>query len=1046
MTGDRKYLLPRLSVNRPVTVLMVLVALVVVGLIAADHIPTSLDPEGQEQKRIWVWVPYPNATPEEVEQRLTRPLEEAVAAVRRVKHLNARSRRGSASMRIDFMSHTDMDAAYADVRDRLDRVQPELPDEVERIWMGQWGEGGSKTLMYISVAYENVEDPFSVLDTQVRPILQRIDGVAQVDLWGLEDTEVLIEMDQEKLRSHDVDAYRLVNELRGQSTTLPAGYVHEGGKKLHVRSMGGFDSIDEIKGILADPERALRLRDIATVELKEQDRRRTYRVGRKDALTLAVRHTAGANMVEVSSATRDALEELKRNPQLEGFEFIILADMGQRVLESVDNLKNSGFWGGLFATLVLLFFLRAVRMTLIITLAIPLSILATMIALYLLGWSLNVATMTGLLLSLGLVVDNAIVIVENIYRKRQAGAEPRSASVEGTGEVSLAVTMATLTTAVVFVPLILMSDDEHFAFWMLRVGMPVIAGLLASLVIALVFIPLAAERLAASREPGEFDLLRRLRDLYLQLLRWVLDHRLDTLIVVLLAMASIHIPMEGIKSADAGQRYMPNLDLRFSMPSGQLDEEATEFVLGVEDTLMNHREEYNIETLRTWIWFSSNTCRINVHFVPPKKLGWYEVAFEDLLVKVGLREKAHLDYMEFGVDVRKHIHLNPGYTLRVELEEREDDASLAVNLYGEDTRVLLQLAEEVERRLQSIPGLLGVYTDVNKLSPELLVRLDRNQIRRYGLSLQRISGSITYLLGGAALSEFQTDDGRLLNMRVYLEEGDRRNLNQLRNLTFSTADGKEIPLEALASLHVRPNLGQIRRDNRQTMLSVRATAPQDDAGELFEQVDAVMQGFEMPRGYHWDKGERFARMEEDDQSQRFAIIVSVTFVFLLMGLLFESFLLPLSVIVAVPFAFLGVYWTLYLTGTTYEVMARIGTVILIGVVVNNAIVLVDLTNRLRRQGMSRHQALIEAARHRFRPILMTTFTTVCGLIPMAVGNAKVVGMPYSPLGRTLMGGLLASMVLTLVIVPLCYTFFDDLREWMRLSSGRSPASPQRFES
>ena len=235
----------------------------------------------------------------------------------------------------------------------------------------------------------------------------------------------------------------------------------------------------------------------------------------------------------------------------------------------------------------------------------------------------------------------------------------------------------------------------------------------------------------------------------------------------------------------------------------------------------------------------------------------------------------------------------------------------------------------------------------------------------------------------------------------------------------------------MATLFVARSLGQIRREDRQTMLTVTATATQDDSQGLFTQVDQAMKGFEMPRGYRWDKGARYVRLEETDQSQRFALILSVTFVFLLMGVLFESFVLPLSVIVSIPFSFLGVYWFLYLTGTPFDIMSGIGTVILIGVVVNNAIVLIDLANRLRAEGMDRLGALVEAGKHRFRPILMTTFTTICGLIPMAVGNSKMIGMPYAPLGRTMMGGLLASTFLTLVIVPLFYTFLDDLRLFVR---------------
>ena len=270
-----------------------------------------------------------------------------------------------------------------------------------------------------------------------------------------------------------------------------------------------------------------------------------------------------------------------------------------------------------------------------------------------------------------------------------------------------------------------------------------------------------------------------------------------------------------------------------------------------------------------------------------------------------------------------------------------------------------------------------------------------------------------------------------MDMRVLLSEDDRQNIRSLREFAFRTGGGKEIPLEALASISQTRGMSRIARLDRKTTVQVTAVAKKEDAKKLFEQVDEAMKGFEMPRGYSWDKGARYERMEEADESQRFAIILATTCVFLLMGMLFESLLLPLSVIVAVPFAFLGVYWTLYLTGSPMEMLSQIGMVLLIGVVVNNAIVMVDLTNRLRAEGMDRHEALIEAGRHRFRPILMTTFTTVCGLIPMAVGNAKVFGWQYAPLGRTIIGGMLVSMVLTLIVVPLFYTLFDDLRLLIR---------------
>ena len=637
--------------------------------------------------------------------------------------------------------------------------------------------------------------------------------------------------------------------------------------------------------------------------------------------------------------------------------------------------------------------------------------------------------MMGLMLSLGLVVDNAIVIVENIYRKRQEGIAPRTASVEGAGEVGLAVTMATLTTVVVFMPLILMSDEQMFSFWMLRIGLPVIAGLVASLIIALIFIPLAALKLATSKEKSEPRVIVWCRKHYERSLGWVLNNRLDAFVIALVVLASIKIPMDNMERTDNQERNEVRMDLAFEMPSGQSLDQAEQFMTAVEDTVMAHKAEYNVEMLRTY--FRRGWGRVTLFFAEEEDVEWYEVAWENLNVALGLKEQEYLSYKEVEKDIRERLHLPPGITLRVNWENSEQDARVNVSLYGEDTKVLIGLAAEVERRLESIPGLLSVNTDMDRGGTELQVRLDRDQVQRFGVDPQQISGGIAYALRGTNINKFHTDDGREVDIRVRLANYDSQSLDDLRNQNFPTADGREVALETLADIYVERTLGNIRRENRQTMLNVSARAAKDRAQQLFAQVDQVMQGFEMPRGYRWDKGTRFVELEEQDQSQKFALIMSVTFVFLLMGVLFESFVLPLSVIVSIPFSFLGVYWILYLTNTPFEIMSMIGSVILIGVVVNNAIVLIDLANRLRAEGKSRYDALVEAGRHRFRPILMTTFTTAFGLLPMAAGNSKMVGVAYAPLGRTMIGGLLAAMVLTLLLVPLFYTFFDDFRTAMQ---------------
>ena len=504
-------------------------------------------------------------------------------------------------------------------------------------------------------------------------------------------------------------------------------------------------------------------------------------------------------------------------------------------------------------------------------------------------------------------------------------------------------------------------------------------------------------------------------------------------------MASMQIPMQGLERTDGGSRNQKDIWLAFRMPEGQTIEAADRFIAGVEDTLLSHRESYGLRLVETW---SSNSFgRIHLILEEDESNDWYAVAWNDLLESAGLRHSPHMDYVEVLEDIEERLPMPPGFEMRINWRDGGgSDNEVSVNLHGPDTDRLVELSREVERRLEGIPGLLSVQTDVDRGATELRVRLDRAQVRRYGLDPRVISGNISYALRGRELTRMHTDDGREVSVFFQLREADRRSLHQLRNLSFRAPGGNEIPLETLARLEVAQGLGGIRREDRQTVLAVTATTTEAGAESLFEQVDEAMAGFETPRGYRWDKGERYQRLQQQEDSRMFALILSVTFVFLLMGVLFESFMLPLSVIVAIPFSFLGVFWTLYLTKTPFDMLSGIGTVILVGVVVNNAIVLIDLANRLRAEGHDRFEALMEAGRLRFRPILMTTFTTICGLLPMAVGNARMIGMPYAPLGRTMMGGLLASMVLTLVIVPLCYTFFDDLRELLRRVGGSAVAA------
>ena len=1037
MKHEPAYPLPRFSVSRPVTVVMILLALLVVGTIAYVRIPIALFPEGYEDKSLGVYIPYRNATPKDIEEKIARPVEEIIGTIGNVKRINSRSYNGVMFARVAFQPQTDLRTAYAELRDRMDRVMPDLPEDVERIWVRRWDENDIPIMFLVATFNQEFGDPYYPTDQFLRPALQRIEGVGNVEIFGLEGNDVLIELDQDRVQSHGIDVYELTNRLRNENFNLPGGYVHESGKKIYVRSLARFQTVESLRDTIIDPEHNLKLGDIAEVSLKRPDPEWVYRIDQKPALGIEIVRAANGNIAAISDGVRRVLGEVSELPQMKGIEFEVFWDQGTHVRESIRNLTSSGLWGGLFASMVLFAFMRAIRMTVILTLAIPLSILTTVVVMYFVGWSLNMATMMGLLLCIGLVIDNSIVIVENIYRYRQAGLTGREASIRGAGEVGLAVTMATLTTVVVFLPLILMSDEQEFSFWMLRIGTPVIVALFASLFISLIFVPLAALRLSTGKHHDEPRLLGWLRGHYLRTLNWVLHHRVESTVLVLVTMATIVIPFKQIKRTDNQGGDTNNVWLIFDMPSGQTLERADQFFTRIEEDVMQYADLYQIKSLESRFRSSWGRMQIVRHEDPNTE--WYSHAWVSLRQVLGLRER-ELTKEEVEKHIRENIEPPPGYALRTSWRDREQDASVSISLYGEDTGTLETLAREVERRLRTIGDLTSVETDMDRGTTELQVRLDRDQARRLGVDTRAISGTISYTLRGIEISKYYTPSGHEVDIQVQLRDARDQDMDDLRQLTFPSEDGTPIPLESLAEFFVEPSLGAIRRENRQTSLNIVAKASKADAKALFAKVDQAMQGFEMPRGYRWDKGARYVRLEDSNESQKFAVILSICFVFLLMGVLFESFVLPLAVIIAIPFSFLGVYWTLFLTGTPLDMMSMIGSVILIGVVVNNAIVLVDLTNRQRRGGMTRTEALLDAGRHRFRPILMTTFTTVCGLIPMALGNSKMVGMPYSPLGRTMIGGLICATFLTLVIVPLFYSCLDDLRNlfFRMLHSTRNP--------
>jgi HAE1 family hydrophobic/amphiphilic exporter-1 len=707
---------------------------------------------------------------------------------------------------------------------------------------------------------------------------------------------------------------------------------------------------------------------------------------------------------------------------------------------SIRQLRDTGLIGAVFAVLILYFFLRRLRVTLLITLAIPVSLLSCLVLMYFAGGSINVLTMMGLIICMGMLVDNAVVVVENIDRHRQEGRAVREAALAGASEVALALTMATVTTIIVFLPMIIMSEAGMMRFMLSTLALPVVVSILASLLVAMLFIPLAASLLLRSessrkRARGRLSrvanaaydrLMAPLHRFYIVTLRWGLSHRGIVVVIVLATLAlTAAWPMRGVEWQIQGRHQRGGRQARFwfNLPNSYSMEQSDQWFRRIEAVFDEHREEFGIRHIQTRFW--NNRGRIQVLL--------RDVDETDVTVEQAVE------------GLRTLVPDAPGVRMFVNWQRGSgSEASLTVSLYGEDTATLAQISDEAERRLRRLPGLVSVEPDLENALEEVRIRVDRELAQRYGVQPEAISGTVASALRGQQLPRYR-DGEKEIEIVVQFPEEDRQGIGKLASLQLGSASGKRIPLEAVADLSISRGYGEIHRRDRRTVLNIQLNTTWDTLAPLRAQVSSVMDGMELPRGYSWDFGSELRWQREDNRNMLFGLLVSIVFIYLIMGFLFESALLPLSVMPSIALSWIGVFWMLWVTGSKLDMMAAIGLILLAGVVVNNGIVLVDLVNRMRARGLARDEAILEAGRLRFRPILMTALTTIMGMVPMAFGKANFVGFPYSGLGQTFVGGLLSSTALTLVIVPLFYTMLDDVAESLSVlvrGRGRAAGAPE----
>ncbi|MDY7093212.1 MAG: efflux RND transporter permease subunit [Acidobacteriota bacterium] len=1016
--------LPRFSLSRPITVVVLIAATLVVGLVAALGIPLETFPQGFTAPFLTVVVPWPDAQPQEVLDKIVKPLEDELSTVRGLDRLNslANESRGIAFM--SFKQGTDMDVAYREVRDRVQRVRPQLPDDADRVFIRKQDLSSLPVFMIGLAVDPELTDYYHLIQNEVVMPLERLDGVASVEPNGLEEKEILIEVDRQRAASAGLNIYQLAQELGGDNFTMASGSVRSGGSKLLLRSVARYPDLETLENRLVAP--SVRLKDVAEVKYEEPEQDYRARVNGQPAVAVMVFKEGQANTLQVSSRINDLVEEMQENPRLQHLEIVPFFNQGQIILSSLGSLMDSGRIGGLFAVVVLFFFLRRFRMTLIITLSIPLSLLIALTTMYFAGETLNFLTLLGLMICVGLLVDNSVVVAENIHRLHRQGASRREAAVRGAGEISLAIVMATLTTIAVFLPISLVSGQAQF--FLLRLSIPISVALAASLVVALVFVPLAAyltlprrgevakesafrrghRRLNRVLKAAYEGSLGRINRLYNRQLGVALNRRIDLVISIFLLTVITGAAFKVVEFVPQQDSERAALQLNVTLPNNFTIEDTAEYFEAAEQVMVANQERWDLSGFFTGI--RRTRGEIQAWFNSPRTTETAPREITEQIVE--------------ALPEAPGVQIFTGEQSRV--SECDGKGVHCIQLYADDSEILETVREDLEDLFRQIPGVVGIQRSDEQSPNQLALVVDRDRAQQQGVNPQVVAGVVSYALRGQSLPKYYRD-GREIPVRVRFQEENRESLAELGDFSVPTGDGSAVALSTLTEADFSPAPRAIFRRDKRTSATIAMDLASGEESEARERVDAFMEGLDLPEGVTFGTPAR-ASANEDMESLLFAAGLSIIFIYLLMAFLFESFILPLSIVLTIPLAFIGVVWIHVVTGYDIDFLGGVAAVLLIGVVVNNGIVLIDYINRLRGEGHSRRDAVLLSAERRFRPIMMTALTTICATVPLAAAGPTDIGMSYTSFGLSLIGGMTTSTLLTLLVVPVFYTLFDDARE------------------
>jgi HAE1 family hydrophobic/amphiphilic exporter-1 len=1009
--------LASLSIKRAITFAMIYFFVFGFGLFGLSRLKIDLYPDVSFPV-IAIITSYTGVAPEEMETLVTKPIEEAVASVEKIKHIRSLSKLGASLVLAEFDWGLDLEKAEKDIRNNIDYIREFLPDEADEPIIIQF-DPQKMPILFMSVSGPmGPAELRELCRRRIKPALERIEDVASAETAGGLKRQIQVQIDPAKLRAQNLSVDALISALRKENIQVPGGKLDEGESEFSVRTLSEYTWVNQIADTVIGYRNGtpIYIRNVAQVSDTYEEITRVVRNNQKPGVLLIVSKNSKANTVQVTDRVIKELPNiLKKLPA--GIKAGVIFNQADFIKRSISNLTSTAIQAFILTALVLLFFLHNIRASVIVALSIPMSVVATFTVLDLAGITLNIMSMAGLALAIGMLVDNSIVVLENIYRHTGEGGNSIEGAEHGTNEVAIAIIASTLTTIAVFFPVLFVPGIAGVMFN--DMALTICFSLFVSLLVALTLIPLLSSKLLKIHHEPQRGLtsgisdwvdsqLQKLYRGYSQALNGCMNHRIITLVIAIILFAGsvALIPILGFDFFPKMDESQFELQVERAPGTGLKSTEMT--FKQIEDVIQDTIPELK----------NQNTdIGVGETFSAFAKGSYAGVIRVNLVEK----EKRERKQMEIESTLRKRIEQIPGITFSLSQNHFiGEEGDLIIYLYGEAIDAARVLSEKIKEAIKDIPGAVDVTTSLEAGRPELQLVLDRDRISALGLSAAQVANAVSTYIKGTSASLFR-DRGEEYEILVRLDRKYRENTEILKDLFVTSPRGDQIPLSSIVRIRRSLSPVSILRRDQQRVTNISTTVQGRSLEEVTRQVEARLEKMKIPSDFSYEIGGSAQDLRTSFKWLGVAFLGAAFIVYMVMASLYESFMAPFIIFLTIPLCVVGVVGALVLTGTPLSVVAFIGIIMLAGIVVNNSIVLVDYTNQLRSRGYSVREAVTEAGKTRLRPILMTTLTTIFGLAPLALGLGSG-GETWAPMARTVIGGLTASTLVTLLVIPVIYTY------------------------